>query len=578
MPSISRKDFLGLGALLAGATALPRALLGAPGLGPGPARAPVAPRAKGAGVVADLAILNGVIWTGERTLPTAQALAIKDGRFLAVGSTADVRNIVGAGTRVIDAAGRFVCPGFIDAHNHPSGIEELYSPNANVRSIAALQAAIRPRVATTPPGMWIDAFLFDDTKLTDPEPLARRHLDAISTAHPIAVHHRGGHTVWFNSKAFELAGITRDTPDPIHGRFFRDANGELTGRSAESANDIVERAGRREQFTPEQARERARAGMAHMSKLLATTGLTSVHDAGADAERLRAYADAREDGALRHRVFAMVTQGAYTTLRSAGVRTGFGDEWFRIGGLKLFSDGSASERTMRMSTPYAGTSDFGIFTITPEVLNGTVEEAHRAGWRVGTHANGDVAIAMVLDAYERVQRLFPVTDRRHRIEHCTLVTPELVARIKAAGVIPTPFWTYVYYHGEKWAFYGEEKLERMFAHRAFLDAGIPVAGASDYPPGPFEPLMALQSMVTRTDYRGKGWGLNQRISVEEALTVATINGAHNSHEESTKGSIVAGKYGDCVVLDRDPRAIPAETIKDVRVHTTITGGRVVFEG
>jgi predicted amidohydrolase YtcJ len=314
-----------------------------------------------------------------------------------------------------------------------------------------------------------------------------------------------------------------------------------------------------------------------MSKLLAAAGLTSVHDAGADSERLRAYADAREDGSLRHRVFAMVTPPTYNTLRTAGVRTGFGDEWFRIGGVKLFADGSASERTMRMSTPYAGTTDYGIFTTTPEALNATVEEAHRAGWRVGTHANGDVAIAMVLDAYERVQRLVPVRDRRHRIEHCTLVTPELVARIKAAGVIPTPFWTYVYYHGEKWAFYGEEKLTRMFAHRDFLDAGIPVAGASDYPPGPFEPLMALQSMVTRTDYRGTSWGRNQRVTVEEALRIATHHGAYNSHEESSKGSIATGKWADCVMLDKDPRAVAPDSLVQLRVQLTMTGGRVAYE-
>jgi predicted amidohydrolase YtcJ len=149
---------------------------------------------------------------------------------------------------------------------------------------------------------------------------------------------------------------------------------------------------------------------------------------------------------------------------------------------------------------------------------------------------------MVLNAYERVQREWPHKDRRHRIEHCTLVNPGLVARIKASGSIPTPFWTYVYYHGEKWKAYGDDKLRSMFAHRWFLDAGIRVPGASDYSPGPFEPIMALQSMVTRTDYAGREWGTNQRVSIDEALQIATINGAYASYEENVKGSITVGKY------------------------------------
>jgi predicted amidohydrolase YtcJ len=232
---------------------------------------------------------------------------------------------------------------------------------------------------------------------------------------------------------------------------------------------------------------------------------------------------------------------------------------------------------MRMSTPYVGTDDHGILTMTQQEIHERVEDAHRNNWQVGIHANGDVTIDMVLQAYERVLKQWPHPDRRHRIEHCSLVNPTLVQRIKAAGVIPTPFWTYIYYHGEKWSQYGDDKMRWMFAHRSFLDAGIPVPGASDYGPGPFEPLMAIQSMVTRRDYRGREWGPNQKVSVDEALRIATVNGAHASYEEKTKGSITAGKYADFVMLEKDPHDVDPNAIKDIRVVRTVVGGTPSFE-
>jgi predicted amidohydrolase YtcJ len=396
----------------------------------------------------------------------------------------------------------------------------------------------------------------------------------VSTRHPIAVNHRGGHTSWYNSKALELAGVTRETPDPEHGRFFKDSRGELTGRAAEAARGVITRGGQRQRFTPEQQRDRGRQGMAHISKLLTATGLTTVHDAGANSGAIRAYEDARAAGELRHRGYLMI-RGAYEQLRDAGVYTGFGDEWIRIGGVKHGADGSASERTMRMSTPYVGTTDLGILTMSQQEIHDAVDDAHSHNWQVGIHANGDTTIDMVLTAYERALAKWPHPDRRHRIEHCSLVNPSLIARIAKTGTIPTPFWTYVYFHGEKWSQYGDDKMRWMFAHRSFLDAGIRVPGASDYGPGPFEPLMAIQSMVTRKGYRGREWGPNQRITVDEAIRVATVNGSYASYEEKTKGTITAGKLADLVMLEKDPHDVAPDTIKDIKVVRTITGGRVV---
>ncbi len=565
MPKYTRGEFLGMGALVAGAFGI----RDVPTLEA--AQAPASGSRE-----PDLAVVNARVYTIDPAMPRAEAFAVKDGRFLAVGTTSDIRNLASSRTQVIDGAGMTVTPGFIDAHCHPSGVAELYGVNTNLRSITEIQDALRKKAGSTPPGYWIVGSMFDDTKVKEGRSLNRQDLDQVSTQHPIVVNHRGGHTSWYNSKALELANITKTTPDPKGGRFMRDESGELTGRVAELAREVFDKVGKFEEFTPEQQRDRARAGMKYISELLTATGLTTVHDASASREQIIAYQDTYHAGDLRHRSYIMVWSGMLQNYKAAGIYTGLGNEFVRIGGVKFVADGSASERTMRMSTPYVGKDDYGILTMTQDEIHEGVEDAHRHGFQVGIHANGDVTIDMVLKAYERVLEKWPHPDRRHRIEHCSLVNPDLLKRIKATGSIPTPFWTYVYYHGEKWKEYGPDKMQWMFAHRSFLDYGIPVPGASDYEPGPFEPLMAIQSMVTRKDYAGREWGPNQKVSVDEAIRIATINGAHASYEEKTKGSVTAGKLADFVMLEKDPHDVDPDTIKDIKVNRTVVGGKTVY--
>ena len=215
--------------------------------------------------------------------------------------------------------------------------------------------------------------------------------------------------------------------------------------------------------------------------------------------------------------------------------------------------------------------------MTEEELYAHGRKAHLAGWQIATHANGDVAIDTTMRVYERLQKESPCRDPRFRLEHCTVVNDSLIARIKALGAIPTPFSTYVYYHGEKMRYYGDERLNHMFALRSFLDAGIRATQASDYPPGEFIPMMALQSEVTRTDMKGNVWGPMQRITVEEAIRVGTINGAYASYEENIKGSIEVGKLADLVVLGRDPLKENPSTLVTIPVERTMAGGRWTFE-
>jgi predicted amidohydrolase YtcJ len=565
MSQISRRECLGLGALLA-----------APAIGL------AAPATKSRSALEpDLVLVNGNVLTIDPDAPVAEAFAVKNGRFVAIGSSADMRRLATRATPIIDAGRMTVTPGYIDAHCHPGEVEELYDVNADLRSIREIQQALRKRAMDTPPGHWVRAFKFDDTKLTDGRALSRTDLDEAVPNLPARVDHRGGHTSWFNSKAFELAAITRATADPPDGRYYRDANGELQGQVAENARNVFDRVGLREQFTAAQQRQRGQAAMAHMSKLLTAAGLTTVHDAFASSDKIRAYQDAYAAGELRHRAYilaaGMGADAPFQKLRDAGVCTGLGNEFVRIGPVKFVADGSASERTMRMSTPFVGKpGDYGILTMDQKEIHEAVEDAHRHGWQVGIHANGDVTIDMVLNAYERVLREWPHPDRRHRIEHCSLINPGLVQRIKSSGSIPTPFWTYVFYHGEKWKAYGEEKMASMFAHRSFLDAGIRVPGASDYSPGPFEPMMALQSLVTRKDYAGRVWGAEQRVSVDEALRIGTINGAYASYEEGVKGSITVGKYADFVILEQDPHTVEPDRLKDIQIVRTVVGGSTAY--
>jgi len=565
MSEISRGEFLGLSATLAaGVTA------GCVSGGSTPAGALADLN------TADLVVLNGNVLTQDERLASAEAFAVKGGRFVAVGSSDDISNLVAQGrTQVIDAAGMTVLPGFIDAHSHPSyvGLSELKNVNTNLGSIARIQQALREKASRTPPGEWIVGFMYDDTKQQEGRPLNRRDLDEALPDHPVMVNHRGGHTSVVNSMAFRLAGISEETPDPTGGRFERE-NGELTGLVAERGQGPFNRL-----IPNESTRQERQEGVALISRKMSAAGLTSVHQTGTSRGHFTAYQDAFLAGELRFRMTAMANGASYEGLRAAGIRTGLGNEWLRIGAVKYYVDGSASERTMRMSTPYEGRpDDYGILVTTQEELEEFVDDAHRARWQIAIHANGDVAIDMVLKSYEKAMEATPRPDPRHRIEHCTLVNPGLLERIKAIGAIPAPFYTYAHYHGEKWIAYGDARLEWMFAHKSFLDYDIPVAPASDHPPGPFEPLMALQSMVTRKDYSGRVWGPSQRITLDQALKVCTVNGAYPSFEEDEKGTITPGKLGDFVILAQDPYEVDPDALKEIPVVRTVVGGWTVFEG
>jgi hypothetical protein len=532
---------------------------------------------------ADLVVLNAKVYTVDARMPKAEAFVVRGGKFIAVGTTADIKALIGKRTRTFDAAQMTIVPGFIDCHNHAPGNDLLYEVlvgnpyEVEFVTIGSIVEKLRAKAQKTPTGTWVEGYFFDDTKVKDKRELNVHDLDQVSKDHPVAVHHRGGHTTYYNSKALQMAGVTRATRDTAAGTYDRDPNGDLNGRVTDRARDVFEKVGERSTWSADEKMKRDRGGLTFISKQFVRYGLTGVCHQGGN---LHALEEVRAQGGLLHRVSYEARGQELEAMITAGMTTGLGDEWIKLGATCEHSaDGSFSERTMALSIPYPGVTPpyKGNVTETQEDLNAWVERVHRAGIQVNCHANGDVAIDHVLTAYERALKLVPQADARPKITHCTLVDAGLVRRIKAIGAVPALFTSYAYYNTDKFHFYGQELMQRCMAYRTLLDAGIPAAAGSDFSPGPFAPLMGIQGMVTRTGWNGEVWGANQRITVDEALRVNTINGAYATREETIKGSITVGKLADYVVLAEDPHTADPGKIKDIKVFSTVTGGTTVYQ-
>ncbi|MEZ5293444.1 MAG: amidohydrolase [Vicinamibacterales bacterium] len=573
----NRREFMHLAGLGAAGAA---GAIGGPMLGARGATAAATQAAAASGLVPDMIVVNASVYTMDPAAPRAEAFAVKDGRFVAVGSTSDVRNLATSQTQVFDAKGMTIVPGFIDCHNHAGGETLLYDVlvgnpfEVEFVSILSIVGKLKARADQTPPGTWVEGYFFDDTKLKDERPLHKRDLDEVSRDHPVVVRHRGGHTSFYNSKALEMAGITKNTPNPMGGTYDKDPNGELNGRVTDTATAPLRKIGKRPVYSAAEQEKRARDGIAYISKQFARYGLTSVHHESGD---MAAIQDVRARGDLVHRVSYEANGQMLDAMIANGIKTGLGDEWIRFGATSEHTvDGSFSERTMSLSVPYPDRKDGykGNVTSTQADLDAWVEKVHRAGIQVNCHANGDVAIDMYMTAFEKAQQKFPRANARPKITHCTLITDDLVRRIKALGAVPAMFTTYAYYNPDKFVYYGEDLMKRCMAYRSMLDAGVYACAGSDFSPGPFAPLMGVQGMVTRKGWDGKTWGANQKISVSEAIAVNTYNGAWASLEEGIKGSITAGKLADYVVLAEDPHTVDVEKIKDIQIVRTVVGGKI----
>lgn len=530
---------------------------------------------------ADLVIVGGNVITVDPARPRAQAVAVKFGKVLAVGQDDEVKPLIGNNTRVINASGKTVIPGLNDAHCHvlTTGRSHLLvdcGPDA-VSSIAEIKKAIAEKTQTTPKGEWIVGFGYDDTKMIEDWYLNRADLDEVTTEHPVWVSHVGGHMSTTNSVGLRMARLTRESVDPVGGRYGRDpVTSELNGVIYEAAQRMF-RMGSSSLIprpTPDQDGEAIR----WVCKEAASIGLTSFTDANVDVTAFQSYQVALASGDLSIRTHMLLGVDSLDDFIGAGMRTGLGNDLLRVGAIKIVGDGAIAGRTAFLSEPYEGSEDdYGILAIAPEVLEERVMTAHKAGFQVAVHANGDRIINMTLDAFEKALQAYPRENHRHRIEHGTVITPEILTRMQRLGVVVLPFGSYIYYHAEKMRFYGEKRLSMMFAHRSFLDNGIPVGGSSDHPCAPWFPLAGIQSCVTRRGHNGELLGSQQQVTPEQALWIYTMGSAYTSFEENIKGSIEVGKLADFVLLGEDLTRMDSESIKDIPITATIVGGESVYE-
>ena len=532
-----------------------------------------------------------------RTLVTARRIVTMDGPYLrcatpallllgdrvqAAGELADLRRCA-PDAEVVDFGDATVIPGFNDAHQHPT----MTAANRRGVDLSAAQspadvvAALHERARTAAEGEWILGTRYDHGRASSGSPLTRWDLDVIG--HPVLLINVGAHWGVLNSAGLAAAELADDATDPPGGELSRDAAGRLTGVVHEQAlfDLAYPSLARRPTVLP---REDAATALAHLEqslRALNAAGITSVGDAMVGPDELALLQEAQSRGQLTARVNALLTYPHVDALHATGLRTGFGDHWLRIGGIKAFADGAVAGGTCLVEQPFEGTDRHGIQTLSRTELDELVLRVHAAGSRLAVHANGDRAIRMVLSALEEAEARHPRPGLRHRIEHCTIVDADILARMRALGAIAVPFGSYVAFHGDKLlGYYGSDRLERMFAHRSLLDAGIPVAGSSDFPCGPFEPLLALGSCVTRRSAAGQTAGRvlggSQRISAPEALALYTTGSARASGEEADKGRLSPGFLADFAVLSEDPLAADPDRLPEIGIRETWVGGRPVW--
>lgn len=487
---------------------------------------------------------------------------------------------------VVDVRDGVIVPGFNDAHAHLAvAAEDMLHPDLSidaVSSLAQIAAKLHDELARTPAGGWIRGSRYDDAKMAEGRVLTRWDLDAISRDHPIMVLQVAGHWGVVNSKALELGGLDERSPEPPGGKFGRDGSGRLNGILFETAifDFAYPQATRLAQtIAPASTPEDRLRGLSLAMRAFHAAGITSVTDAMIGPDDIALLREAQRRDLLTMRVNMLLHYEHYDLLAKNGIRTGSGDARLRLGGIKTFVDGAIGGRTCLLEQPFEGTTDdFGMQTLSDAELRDVVRMVHLDGNRVCVHANGDRAIAKLLDELESAHREKAKPHLHHRIEHCSVVNDEILQRMHDLSAIAVPFGSYVHYHGGKLLeWYGPKRIERMFAHRSFIDRGVAVAGSSDYPCGPFQPLLALQSCVTRTGFDGTPLGLSQRITPEEALALYTVNAASASDEDGMKGRLAPGYVADFVVLDDDPLAVEPSTLGRLGVRATYVGAVKVWE-
>ena len=526
---------------------------------------------------------NARVWTNDPARPEATGLLIVDGRVEAVGTEAAPVDAP-AGAMRIDLGGRRVVPGFNDAHTHFfDGAFAVLSPDLlSSDTPEELVRRLEAFAATQPPGRWIVLPAAWDHERWPGHPLPSRQLiDPATPRNPVWMVRPDGHIGLANSLALEAAGVDRDTPDPAGGRIDRDAAGEPTG-IVRDASGLVTRA--IPPATEAEYREALDAGLAHAARLGVTTLQDMCYDPGEiEVRLLEEYA---REGKLTARFTCQGWLGSWEEESRGGRKTGDGDEWVRVGGLKSFADGGLGASTAYFFEPYEGEAEYrgylDAMMMPPDTFRARAAGADRAGFQLVTHAIGDAAISMVLDEYARIAAATPERDRRWRIEHAQHMAAADFARMASLGVIAS-VQPYHAIDDGRWAErkIGPERAKTTYAFRSFLDAGVPLAIGTDWPVAPLDPMRSIYAAVTRETLEGAhpgGWVPEEKIGLDEAFAAYASGSSYADGTESWKGRLAPGFAADLVVLSEDPWAIPAEDLAEVEAVLTMVGGKVVYRG
>lgn len=537
-------------------------------------------------LLADLVLVNGRVITVDSFDSVAEAVAVKDGRVLKVGSTADIKKLAGGKTKIMDLKGRALLPGFIDTHEHciRRGLQLDWVNCKAMGSLGEAVEALKAKAGSKKEGDWVVGSWFDESLWKDKRFPNRYDLDKASTVHPIYLGRAGGHNAVASSLALELAGITKDTPQPHGGNIERDENGEPTGRLDEiAAMDLVR--DRIPQPGPEEEVELLVENWLTIEKELLSWGITTVHEAHIKAPQAFAYQRLDREGRLRMRVGLMLDgmtpyKGyAADDLTRQGITTPFywSDRLYVVG-VKVGVDGAMGSLTAALHEDYSNDpGNKGIVRCTQEDLTDEVVRCHKAGLRTCTHAIGDRAIDMALEAIEAAVKSRPWPSHRHRIEHAGYVLPRQLKKMKELGVNVSASIGFCYPIGDSHiAALGQSRLCGYYPMKSFKDHGIVAAGNSDGF-GSSWALTGIYGCVTRKSRTGRLLCKDEAVGIMDALRAYTLNAAYLEGNEATKGSIEHGKLADFVVLDRDiTKANPDEILK-ARVLVTIVGGEVVYE-
>lgn len=565
----SHTPFAPLGALVAGAL-VAAALLAAPS----------AQAQRTTPVPADLIVTNARVYTADESRPLAEAFAVRDGRIVFVGSRQEADALKGSATRVVDAGGRTVIPGMVDAHAHFGGLaQKLRAVDlVGTKSYDEVIARVVEKAKTTPKGTWIIGRGWDQNAWGDTRFPTHEKLSAALPDHPVALERVDGHAAFANMAAMRLAELTAATKDPSGGKIIRDAQGNPTGVLVDNASSIVERK------IPSPTMADTRAALKDAIAVMHRWGLTGVHDAGASAAMIDLYEDMAKSKELGLRLYVMIGDDS-TALRkymAMGPRSALYDGQVWVRSIKLYADGAMGSRGAALLEPYSDDpNNTGLLLSAPAHIRDVAERALKSGFQVNTHAIGDRGNRVVLDAYEQALKTVPTADHRFRVEHAQIINYDDIPRFAQLGVIPSMQASHqtsdMYWIGKR---LGPTRVLGAYAWRSLINSGVIIPNGSDFPVEEVNPLISFHASIARqdaNDWPAGGWFPEQRMTREEALRSMTLWPAQAAFQEKEMGSLTTGKFADFVILDQDIMRVPAELVLKTKVLATYVAGKPVFE-